>query len=61
MSRHTIRLMASIERRLNTYVKKEVTACGHAENLRNADKARDRLMQFLEREIEALVEKAGLS
>ena len=51
--------MAGVERRLNTYVGKEVTHCGHDELVKRADHARNRLMLWLEREIEELSRQAG--
>ena len=55
----TLRIMAGVERRLNKLTELEVTACGFEENIAKADKQRDRLMDFIEREVEALARKAG--
>ena len=48
--------MAGFETRLNTLSKLENTACGFEENLIKADRQRDRLLKYLETEIERLVQ-----
>ena len=52
----TLRILASVERRLNTLLRIENQACGFDEEIRRANLQRDRLMEYLEREIEALVQ-----
>ena len=57
----TLRIMASVERRLNRLLYLESTACGYEEDVAKANAQRDRLEAFLEREIETLAQKAGVS
>ena len=59
MSKTTIRIMSGVERRLNTLIGLEVTACGHDANVAKADRAYDRLMKFIVKEIETLVQNGG--
>ncbi len=59
MSKTTKKVMNGVRRRLTRLIGLEVCACGYAENIRRADAARDRLEEYLEQEIEALVAKAG--
>jgi hypothetical protein len=55
----TLRIMAGMESRLNTLIRLENRHCGHAEGIAKADKQRDKLEDYIEREIEALARKAG--
>ena len=59
LSSETLRIMSSVEVRLNTLLRLEVTACGYEENIIKADKQWTRLMKYLEREIENLVIHGG--
>lgn len=56
----TLRIMAGIETRLNSYIDKQVCTCGHQELEDEAFRYRVRLERFIEKNIEALCEKAGL-
>lgn len=59
MTKYTLDLMCRIERRLNTYVGKEVTHCGHEGPRREAHEYGTKLLKFIEEEIEKLAKKAG--
>lgn len=56
----TARIMASFERRLNSYVDLEMTHCGHQEGVDEAQRSRDRMMKHVEKELDALARKAGV-
>lgn len=56
----TLRIMAGVERRLNRLMRLETIACGHEEEVAKAERCRDGLMEYIEREVEALVRKAGV-
>lgn len=60
MSETTLNLMVRIERKMNRYVGMAMTHCGHDELVEQADRARTRLMKFIEEEVEKLVQKARL-
>ncbi len=60
MSKTTRNLMAKIERRLDAYVDKQMTHCGHEPGQTKAIDAGERLLEFITQEIESLVQKAGL-
>lgn len=59
MSKTTKRIMAGAKNRLNTFENWSLRACGHDEGVMKALRARDRLLVFLEDEIEKLAKKAG--
>lgn len=55
----TLRIMAGFERRLNTYIGHEVTHCGYDERVQVAIKSRERMFDWLQKEIDVLARKAG--
>jgi hypothetical protein len=58
MHTETLRIMASIERRLETVINLHLTACGHEDMVRKANLQEHRMMKWLERELDKLVGKA---
>ncbi len=52
MSKTTRNLMAKIKRRLDAYVDLECSHCGHEPNVTLAFQEREKLLKFLEQEIE---------
>ena len=60
MSKTTLNMMCRIENRLNSLLYLEATHCGHEVEVSKANKSYKRLMAFIEKEIEQLVQKAGL-
>ena len=60
MKSTTLGLMVRVEDRLNKFEKLACSHCGHEELLAESERSRDRLLRFIEREIEKLVQKAGL-
>lgn len=52
-------IMSSVEVRLNTLLRLEITACGCEERIIKACEQRTSLLKYLEREIENLVIHGG--
>lgn len=55
----TLRIMAGLERRLNKLSDLEARHCGHGELVNKAERYREKLMDWIESNIEALARKAG--
>lgn len=60
MSKTTLNIMCSVERRLNKYADLETTHCGHEELAKKASESRKRFLKYIEKQVETLVNKAGL-
>ncbi len=60
MSKTTLRIMRSIEKRMESYVYLEATHCGHEVEEAKANASRNKLMDYIARRVEQLVQKAGL-
>lgn len=59
MTKATLRIMSGLENRLNTLVRLEVQACGHYEGRMKAQRQWDKLMRWLEGEVEKLALNGG--
>lgn len=60
MRTETLRIMAGLERRLNTYEIKVQGHCGHEELMDDAIRYRERMMDWFSDQIEKLCQKAGV-
>lgn len=59
MTQYTLDLMCRIERRLNTYVRKEMTHCGDSDGVLEAERYGTKFLKFIEDEIDKVAKKAG--
>ena len=60
MRNKTLNIMAGLERRINRLIVKEIDACGFDSRLREANRYRDKMENWLAEEIDALCQKAGV-
>jgi len=56
MTTTTLKILAGVERRLDTLLQLETTSCGFEENSEKCDRQRERLMRFIETEVEKAVD-----
>lgn len=59
MHQKTRKLLASLEKRLWRLRELQAVHCGHDETMEAANRQHLRIVMFIEREVEALCEKAG--